>query len=189
MLYRIPRSQVTAGVRALGRLAFVDHYRTIVKRLRTELDGCLNPNALALAGRQTQLGVRSNRPRVYVVASLAGGTGSGMFLDLTYTVRTLLKQIGYEQPEVVGLLFLPPTEGKRTRKAVAGQHLCGPHRDHFLLLAGQFVRRPVSRTRTADPRSRPAVQPLFPAADGRGSRHRQEPGNARIWPVNSCTAT
>ncbi len=27
---------------------------------------------------------RTNRPRVYVVASLAGGTGSGMFLDVAY---------------------------------------------------------------------------------------------------------
>ena len=29
MLYRIPRSQVTTGVRALGRLAFFDHYRAV----------------------------------------------------------------------------------------------------------------------------------------------------------------
>ncbi len=120
MLYRIPRSQMTTGVRALGRLAFVDHYRTIVKRLQTELDGCLNPNALALAGKQTGLGVHSNRPRVYVVASLAGGTGSGMFIDLAYTVRHLLKQIGYDQPEVIGLLLLPPTEGPRTRTVSLG---------------------------------------------------------------------
>src|SRR6185312_10095082 len=32
MLYRIPRSQVTTGVRALGRLAFCDNYRVIVRR-------------------------------------------------------------------------------------------------------------------------------------------------------------
>src|SRR5262249_12026308 len=48
MLYRIPRSQATLGVRALGRLAFIDHYRSIVRRLQNELDGCLNPNTLAL---------------------------------------------------------------------------------------------------------------------------------------------
>ena len=41
MLYRIPRSQVTTGVRALGRLAFCDHYRAIVHRLQVELEACL----------------------------------------------------------------------------------------------------------------------------------------------------
>src|SRR5205807_1147529 len=78
MIYRIPRGQVTNGVRALGRLAFVDNQRTLAKRFQADLDGCLNPTALAVAGRQTGLGVRSNRPRVYVVAGLGGGTGGGM---------------------------------------------------------------------------------------------------------------
>ena len=67
---------------------------------------------------------RSNRPRVYVLAGLAGGSGSGMFLDLTYTLRQLLKQIGYDQPEVIGLFLLPPTEGPRDPHRVAGQYLC-----------------------------------------------------------------
>ena len=46
MLYRIPRSQVTTGVRALGRLAFCDNYRTIIRRLQMELDASLEPAAL-----------------------------------------------------------------------------------------------------------------------------------------------
>ena len=37
MLYRIPRTLLTGGVRALGRLALMDHYTTIVQRLRDEL--------------------------------------------------------------------------------------------------------------------------------------------------------
>ena len=32
MLYRIPKQQKNAGVRALGRLAFVDNYRIIARR-------------------------------------------------------------------------------------------------------------------------------------------------------------
>ena len=47
MLYRIPRSQVTTGVRALGRLAFCDNYRTIVRRLQIELNACLDPAGAA----------------------------------------------------------------------------------------------------------------------------------------------
>jgi serine/threonine protein kinase len=114
MLYRIPRSQVTTGVRALGRLAFCDNYRTITRRLQFELDSCLEPAALQGAARQTRLGLRTNRPRVYIISTLAGGTGSGMFLDLAYTVRALLRQMGYDPPDVAGLLLLPPMDGSRT---------------------------------------------------------------------------
>ena len=87
-LYRIPRSQVPSGVRALGRLAFCDNYPTIVRRLQVELDACTDSNALTTAGRQTGLGVRSNRPLARLhrlpLAWPMGGTGGGMFLDLAY---------------------------------------------------------------------------------------------------------
>lgn len=120
MLYRIPRSQITTGVRALGRLAFCDNYRAIARRLQSELEGALDPEALNKAARNTRLGVRTNRPRVYVVTSLAGGTGSGVFLDVAYTLRALLRQMGYEQPDVVGLLLVPPVDGSRTRTMAIG---------------------------------------------------------------------
>jgi hypothetical protein len=106
MLYRIPRSRATMGVRALGRLAFCDHYRIIGRRLRAELEACLDPLALSAADRQTRLGLRSNRPRVYIVTGLGGGTGGGMFLDLAYAVRAQLRSLGYG-PDVVGLLTVP----------------------------------------------------------------------------------
>ncbi len=107
-LFRMTRNQTTAGIRCLGRLAFCDHYRAIAHRLRDELNTCLAPEALTTAAEQTKLGVRTNRPRVYVVASLGGGTGGGMFLDLAYLLRALLKQKGYAEPEVVGVFVLPP---------------------------------------------------------------------------------
>jgi hypothetical protein len=120
MLYRIPRSQVTTGVRALGRLAFCDNHRLITQRLQTELEACMNPEALNSAVSQTGLGLRSNRVRVYVIASLAGGTGSGMFLDLAYSVRALLKRGGSQQPDVVGLFLLPNVDRNRTRTIALG---------------------------------------------------------------------
>ena len=48
MLNRIPRNLVTNGIRALGRLAFVDHYRTILQRLQTSLEQITAKEALAL---------------------------------------------------------------------------------------------------------------------------------------------
>jgi serine/threonine protein kinase len=120
MLYRIPRSQVTAGVRALGRLAFCDNYPLITRRLQNMLNACMNPELLHSAVSQTGLGLRTNRVRVYIITCLAGGTGSGMFLDLAYTVRALLKRAGYQQPDVVGLFLLPNVDRNRTRALTLG---------------------------------------------------------------------
>jgi serine/threonine protein kinase len=120
MLYRIPRSQVTGGVRALGRLAFTDNYRVIARRLQLELEAILDPEALQTGSRNTGLEIRTNRPRVYVLCGLAGGTGSGMFIDLAYTLRSLLKQMGYEMPDVVGLFLLPPVDSSRSRTLPLG---------------------------------------------------------------------
>jgi serine/threonine protein kinase len=120
MLYRIPRSQVPSGVRALGRLAYCDNYRHVSRRIRQDVENACNPETLKRAADETGLGLRSSRPRVYVVASLAGGTGGGMFLDVAYSLRFLLKELGYAQPDVVGLFFLPPTDSQVARAGFLG---------------------------------------------------------------------
>jgi serine/threonine protein kinase len=132
MLYRIPRSMETAGVRALGRLAFCDNHATITRALRQELEECLKPDNLARAVRDTQLGLRGNRPRVYIACSLMGGTGSGMFLDAAYLVRRLLREMGYESPEVIGLFLLPGCDRSSSRPLVLGNtHAALRELDHF----------------------------------------------------------
>jgi serine/threonine protein kinase len=118
MLYRIPREQMTTGIRALGRLALCDQFRLIQRRLQIELEACRNLSALQKAAKDTNLGVRSFRPRVFLVTGLMGGTGSGMFLDLAYLLRHLLRQLGLPRPEVTGLLFVPRIE---TRKSSQGK--------------------------------------------------------------------
>src|SRR5262249_50060200 len=60
LIYRIPRNPATTGMRCLGRLALVDHFRPIMSKLRSELEACTNPEALAASERQTQLGLRCN---------------------------------------------------------------------------------------------------------------------------------
>ena len=109
-LYKIPRNPATVGLRCLGRLAFLDHYRLFAEKVLGALEACTHAEALSAADRATHLGIRTNRPRVYVVTNLAGGTGSGMFLDVAYAARHKLEQIGYTDPEVVGLFLLPAVE-------------------------------------------------------------------------------
>lgn len=120
-LYKLPRNPgPAAGVRAFGRLALFDHYRTVAQRVRQEIETFLTDDPLMQADRATNLGLRTNRPRAYIVAGLAGGTGGGMFLDLAFLVRHELRQVGYMRPEVVGVFFAPPADPKAPRSTALG---------------------------------------------------------------------
>lgn len=101
--YAAPRSCEaggTRGSRALGRLAFFYNHNRLLARLRNELKHIADPKHLDLAVSQTGLALRSETPQVYIVTSACGGTGSGMLLDLSYTLRRLLQELGYHQAEV-----------------------------------------------------------------------------------------
>jgi hypothetical protein len=119
LIYRIPRTPATTGLRCLGRLALVDHYRSIVGKLRADLEACTASEALATANRQTKLGLRCNYPRVYVIAGLTGGTGSGMFIDMAYVLHAQLRLLGYTEPDVVGISLLPATGVQRGASTLA----------------------------------------------------------------------
>ena len=43
-----------------------------------------------------------------------------MFLDMAYAVRTRLKRLGYESPDVVGVLFVPPADPTLTPSQALG---------------------------------------------------------------------
>jgi serine/threonine protein kinase len=115
MLYRMPRQQTPSGIRALGRLAFVDNSKTIARRVHHELQECCDQNAMERTSAETGLALRASVPRVYLVTNLAGGTGSGMFVDLAYLVQQQLRQLGHEGAEVVGICYLPPADTEPRR--------------------------------------------------------------------------
>ncbi len=113
-LYRLPKNPSAAGgVRAFGRLALCDYYPQIRQRIQQELEQFLTDDAVQKAGKATGLGVRGNRVKAYVLAGLAGGTGSGMALDLAYILKHELRSIGYRSPETVGVLLAPPADALR----------------------------------------------------------------------------
>jgi serine/threonine protein kinase len=103
-LYAMPRSLQTQGVRALGRLAFTDNYLRLMARLRREVQQASHPDAIFETVSRTGLALRDNVPRVYVLASAAGG-GSGYLTDLGYALRRLLKQLHHPDAPLVGLIF------------------------------------------------------------------------------------
>jgi hypothetical protein len=114
LLYRLPRAPQTMGLRLLGRLAFLDHYRQLMAKVQSEIEAALAPDALALTEARTGLARRTNRPRIYLAGGLAGATCGGTFIDLAYAIRSRLKRMGYDVPDVVGLFVLPPADATLT---------------------------------------------------------------------------
>jgi hypothetical protein len=132
LLYRLPRTPQTLGLRPFGRLAFLDHYRPLMAKVQAELEAAVAAEALAVTEARTGLKRRTNRPRVYVVGGLAGGTGGGMFLDLAYAVRGRLKRMGYDAPEVVGLFVVPPADATITPpQALANTYAALTELNHY----------------------------------------------------------
>jgi serine/threonine protein kinase len=120
LLYRIPRSPQTMGFRLFGRLAFCDHYRPLMGKIQSELEQALSNDALALTETRTGLEFRTNRPRVYLVTGLAGGTGGGMYLDIAYSLRARLRRMGYEFPEITGVMLIPSADSSATPPQALG---------------------------------------------------------------------
>jgi eukaryotic-like serine/threonine-protein kinase len=169
LLYRMTRNQLTGGLRALGRLAFVDNYRPIARRLRAELQNCAAPNALATTKQSTGLALRCNRPRVYVICGLGGGSGSGMFIDLAYVARETLKQIGHTQAEVIGLFLVPPSKDASSKAARGNAFAALTELNHFStpgnIFQAQYLEREERLQSTAAPFSRVVLLPFSEGSD------------------------
>jgi serine/threonine protein kinase len=103
-LYALPRSLETDGNRAFGRLALHDNYLRLAARLRREIQLLSDPASLDHAVNETGLPARSETPQVYIVGTAGGGSGSGMLIDLGYTVRRLLREQGHADAEVIAFL-------------------------------------------------------------------------------------
>jgi hypothetical protein len=92
------------AVRARGRLAFFWNYNDLARKIeekhnQVKLDESVRhtiANGLTVGDGVT----------VYLVGSLMGGTGSGMFLDAAYTVRERLPDA-----QVIGIFTVPPASG------------------------------------------------------------------------------
>lgn len=84
-------------IRPCGRLAFFHNY----KKIRADLDSAITE----LASRKT--GAKEVSIQVILVSSLAGGTGSGMFLDVAFLLKSILNKRSYQNKTLNGVLILP----------------------------------------------------------------------------------
>ncbi|MCC6446678.1 MAG: tubulin-like doman-containing protein, partial [Armatimonadetes bacterium] len=94
-------------IRQLGRLCFWHHAADIHQKMESLLSG-LNDDRNAQF-MQDQYGVAVDPGlNIHIIAGLAGGTGSGMFLDMAYTARRVLQSLGLAGAhQLLGYLILP----------------------------------------------------------------------------------
>ena len=104
-LCRIPRSRSTEGLRPLGRLALVDHGPELVAQLKKTISAMTSPEAIATSGQRIGQEIVAAAPRIILVASISGGTGSGMLLDAAYTLRKVLADLALSDARLTGVLL------------------------------------------------------------------------------------
>lgn len=103
----LPLGFISTGakqLRTIGRLAFYRRFHSYNSRIETQIDQLKKIQAhqdTHRQGRPSQDQVYL--PHVFVVASLAGGTGSGAFLDIACHLRNRLEN----QARVIGVLVMP----------------------------------------------------------------------------------
>jgi hypothetical protein len=112
----LERGDVTVGakgIRAIGRLAYFLNFPNIKKAFNTIRSQVTDqPNLRYMAethGIQVATGLN-----VFIVTSVCGGTGSGMFLDLAFTIKDLLTGTEHNR---IGYLVLPGVFGTDMAKA------------------------------------------------------------------------
>ncbi len=110
ILYRMPRTQLTSGIRALGRLALVEHYGAFCSRIERDLKAIVEPQALVDAEKQARESFITRKPRVYIIGHLGGGTASGMFIDAAYIVKTLMRKHDFDESDVHAVCYIPDEE-------------------------------------------------------------------------------
>ena len=138
-LYNIPRSLSTEGFRPLGRLALIDNCDKLIERLRNAIAIVTDPESLAMSTRNAGIAFQKEPPRVFIVASTAGGTGSGAVLDLAYLVRELLVEQGLSDDAVYGILAHSTTHKADIRDlAVANTYAFLMELKHLTRVGGHY---------------------------------------------------
>jgi eukaryotic-like serine/threonine-protein kinase len=103
-IYNIPRALKTQGFRPLGRLALIDHIERVMDRIERAIKMAVDREALAASAQKTGLRFDEAPPRIFIVSSISGGTGSGMVLDIGYLVRKVLRDLHLSEDGLCGIL-------------------------------------------------------------------------------------
>ncbi|RME85676.1 MAG: hypothetical protein D6775_02155 [Caldilineae bacterium] len=103
----VPLGQIHSGARqtrCVGRLSLYRRYRTFWNHLQPKINRMASVATIEEAENLGYPVVREGGIRhVYIVSSLCGGTGSGIFLDVAHKLRSIFQ----EQAVITGIFALP----------------------------------------------------------------------------------
>src|SRR5678815_521154 len=117
----VPIAAINAGagqVRARGRLALFAKSKMIFSSIRKAMDDVKQIKNTKQAYRDEFRVSDRGGVEIYIVGSLAGGTGSGMFLDIAFIARSFLDSLS----NITGVMVLP-----RVFTGLAGVALVRPN--------------------------------------------------------------
>lgn len=114
------------GIRSCGRLALWgrnsegDNFKNVVEAIN---------NAYGRIASHNVEGAEKAKPTVFITGSLTGGTGSGIFIDMGYLIRYLIRDI----KELFGLFLLPskPASIRGNEVLYANSYASLKDLDHF----------------------------------------------------------
>ncbi|MCE1246881.1 MAG: tubulin-like doman-containing protein [Firmicutes bacterium] len=113
ILERGDATQGAKGIRAIGRLSYFVNFVDIKKAITSMISQVTNqPNLKYMAenhNMQVAPGVN-----FFIITSICGGTGSGMFLDMAFTIKDMMAGTEHQR---IGYLILPGVFGTDIAKA------------------------------------------------------------------------
>jgi len=121
------------GIRSCGRLALWgcnsegDNFKNVVDAIN---------NAYGRIASHMIKGAEKSKPAVFITGSFTGGTGSGIFIDMGYLIRHLIKDI----KELFGLFLLPnkPSSIRGFEVLYANSYGALKDLDHFNLVESVY---------------------------------------------------
>lgn len=113
-LFNIPRSQQTAGIRSLGRLALVDHAEVVREKLGSLFKQTAAAESLKLTSQSLELPFDATGVDVVLVGSATGGMSSGTIIDLAYLAKRQADNEHSPVGRVLGMILLPTPLRKGT---------------------------------------------------------------------------
>lgn len=119
------------GIRPVGRLAFFHNYQKVKTAVESAERRTRGHEAnLLKSGLKIEAGLN-----IFVVGSLCGGTGSGMFLDVAYSLRKAYGDLG---AQIVGYLVISPQLYGNTPNMVANTYAALKELNHYTTPSTKF---------------------------------------------------
>jgi hypothetical protein len=114
----LPLAEGARQAKPVGRLGFFLHHGELARRLHQLTDRIVTPEI-----RTRFPGLRAGELNIYIVSSICGGTGGGLFLDVAYELRYLQEQRELpEKSRIKGLFALGDVYDAISKRVLANTY-------------------------------------------------------------------